>query len=377
MMMLKICTACHTEISEPTGSALCPKCTANQQAPSEEHLDETQTNVGFPPPRPEENNRPLRPEELDALLPDYEVLELIGLGGMGAVYKARSIRIGRMLAIKTLPAWIASSEDARQRFQREAQTLAAVNHPNIVTIHNIGEAENLPYIVMEYVDGVDLQQLIQSGTMEPKHALKLIPQICDALHYAHKCGLVHRDIKPGNILIDHENRIKIADFGLAKLLGRHAELPASSPTASRDAMPHGLDLTQAGQVMGTPRYMAPEQRSRPTEVDHRADIYALGVVFYEMLRGHLPEDEKAAPENSAAIDKRLDKVLRRAMSKQPKKRQQDAHQIKQAFQQIVENGKEEKNPAGTFLSGRKGLILWVVFLFLVLGGVYGLVSFFK
>jgi serine/threonine protein kinase len=207
-------------------------------------------------------------------LPQLEVLELIGTGGMGAVYKARQPSLDRVVALKILPTEIGADPAFTQRFTREAQALARLSHPHIVTVYEFGQAEDTSYIVMEYVDGASLRHTIETGTLEPEHALVLVPQICDALQYAHEEGIVHRDIKPENILLDRKGRPKVADFGLSKLTHDENHTEAS--------------LTGTHQVMGTLRYMAPEQMEGTRDVDHRADIYSLGVVFYEMLTGELP-----------------------------------------------------------------------------------------
>ena len=179
--------------------------------------------------------------------------------------------------------------------------------------------DGLFYFVMEYVDGVNLRQAIQAGHMDPKQALAIVPQICDALQFAHDEGIVHRDIKPENILLDKRGRVKIADFGLAKLLGQ-------------ETADHGLTATQ--QVMGTLRYMAPEQMEGSKTVDHRADIYSLGVVFYEMLTGELPIGRFAPPSKKVQIDVRLDEVVLRALEKEPEQRYQHASEVKTDVEQI-------------------------------------------
>ena len=173
---------------------------------------------------------------------------------------------------------------------------------------------------MEYVHGVNLRQAMQSGGMNPKEALAIVPQICDALQFAHDEGIVHRDIKPENILIDKRGRVKIADFGLAKLLGQEA------------ADQH---LTGTQQVMGTLRYMAPEQMEGSKSVDHRADIYSLGVVFYELLTGELPIGRFAPPSKKVQIDVRLDEVVLRALEKEPEQRYQHASEVKTDVQSIL------------------------------------------
>ena len=173
---------------------------------------------------------------------------------------------------------------------------------------------------MEYVDGVNLRQAIQSGGVDPKEALAIVPQICDALQFAHDEGIVHRDIKPENILVDKRGRVKIADFGLAKLLGRS---------------PGDVALTATQQVMGTLRYMAPEQMDGTKAVDHRADIYSLGVVFYELLTGELPIGRFAPPSKKVEIDVRLDEVVLRALENEPERRYQHASEVKTDVEDIT------------------------------------------
>ena len=218
---------------------------------------------------------PPTPDELTGQLPNLEVLELLGHGGMGAVYKARQTSLDREVAIKLIRPDAASVPGFAERSTREARTLARLNHPNIVTVHDFGRIEdsNLYYLVMEYVEGTDLRRLIQAGELTPQQSLTIVPAVCDALQYAHDVGVVHRDIKPENILLDTSGRVKIADFGLARLTGSECS---------------AITLTGTRQIMGTLRYMAPEQMEASHEVDHRADIYSLGAVFYEMMTGQVP-----------------------------------------------------------------------------------------
>ena len=173
---------------------------------------------------------------------------------------------------------------------------------------------------MEYVDGLNLRQLEQAGRLSPREALAIVPQICDALQFAHDEGIVHRDIKPENILLDKKGRVKIADFGLAKILGRE---------------PDALRLTGAKDVMGTPHYMAPEQIEHPQDVDHRADIYSLGVVFYEMLTGELPLGKFQPPSQKVQVDVRLDEVVLHALEKEPERRYQQASEVKTDVETIA------------------------------------------
>src|ERR1700690_2908820 len=200
------------------------------------------------------NNPPLRdgpghfapphPAALASFFPQLEIYNLLGVGGMGAVYKARQRGLDRMVALKILPPQISTEPTFAERFAREAQALARLSHPNIVTVIDLGQSGSIYYFLMEFVDGVNLRQLLQSRQLAPRDAVGLMPQICEALEYAHSEGVVHRDIKPENILLDGKGRVKIADFGLAKLVGLAAP---------------DVQLTQSSQVLGTMHYIAPEQ----------------------------------------------------------------------------------------------------------------------
>jgi serine/threonine-protein kinase len=252
--------------------------------------------------------------ELAPLFPQLEILDLIGQGGMGVVYKARQRSLERLVAVKVLPREAGQDSAFAERFSREARALARLNHLNIVAIHDVGKAGDFYYLVMEYVHGVNLRQLLRSlERLLVEQALRIVPQICDALQYAHEEGIVHRDIKPENILIDRKGRVKIADFGLAKLLGRDTR---------------NFTLTGSRQVVGTLYYMAPEQVERPLEVDHRADIYSLGVVFYEMLTGQLPVGRFPMPSEKAGTDAFLDEVVLHALERDPERRYQHASEVK-------------------------------------------------
>ena len=259
-------------------------------------------------------------EELARLFPQLEILEFIGKGGMGAVYKARQPKLDRFVALKILPPAAAGDPGFAERFNREARALARLSHPNIVAVHDFGQAGGLHYLVMEFVDGGNLRQIEAAGRLAPEQALAIVPQICDALQFAHNEGIVHRDIKPENILLDKKGRVKITDFGIAKMLGLAAEQTT---------------LTGARDVVGTPHYMAPEQVEKPQTVDHRADIYSLGVVFYEMLTGELPLGKFAPPSRKVQVDVRLDEVVLHALEKEPELRYQQASQVKTAVETIA------------------------------------------
>ena len=253
---------------------------------------------------------PPSPEELARLLPQYRIEALIGHGGMGAVYQGRQPALERTVAIKLLPAEVASDGQFIARFHREARTLAKLQHSGIVSVYDFGQtSEGNPYFVMEYVDGTDLQRILCGPGLESGQALELIGQICEALHYAHRQGVVHRDIKPANILVTQDGRAKLADFGLARPLHES-----------------GGTLTEKRVVMGTPDYMAPEQRDG--HADHRADIYALGVMLYEMLTGERPHGIFERPSQRVQIDVRLDEVVIKALQHEPDRRYQQASEMK-------------------------------------------------
>lgn len=312
----RFCPDCGQPLHPLAPGGLCPACLMAQGGETE-------------PASPTTPPTPLSTKEIAALFPQFSEITPLGAGGMGAVFKAHQPSLDRWIALKILPSnpetGGAVDQHVRERFQREARALARLNHPNIVTVHEFGVVGNLRFIVMEYVDGTNLRQLERAGRLSPREALLIIPQICDALQYAHDEGVVHRDIKPENILIDRRGRVKIADFGLAKITESERE-----PGTSR--------LTLDGQVMGTPHYMAPEQVERPLAVDHRADIFSLGVVFYEMLTGDLPLGKFAPPSRKVQVDIRLDDIVLRALENDPERRYQQASQVKQRVENLGSGG---------------------------------------
>src|SRR5207253_3592345 len=272
--MPKKCPQCGATLPEGALAGLCPACLLKQGAEAE---TSTQSEA--------EKFQPPTVEEVAKLFPQLEILAFIGKGGMGAVYKARQPALDRFVALKILPPQAATGPGFGERFNREARALARLAHPNIVAVHDFGQVNGLPFFIMEFVDGLNLRQLERAGKLSPREALQIVPQICDALQFAHDEGVVHRDIKPENILVDKKGRVKIADFGIAKILGREAE----------------LGLTKTRGVLGTPQYMAPEQVERPQAVDHRADIFSPGVVFYEMLTGELPLGKFSPPSRKVQV----------------------------------------------------------------------------
>src|ERR1051325_514835 len=305
------CSRCGTELSPSAAQGLCPKCLIQMnlepqtEAPTEAGPGGTQ--------KINPQSQPLSVAEIAKHFPQLEILECLGRGGMGIVYKARQARLERLVALKILARDKERDPHFAERFQREAQALARLSHSNIVMVYDFGERGGLYYLLMEYVDGLNLRQLLQTRKMTPGQALAIVPKICEALQYAHEQQIVHRDIKPENVLIDKHGRVKIADFGIAKILGQ----PAS-----------GGSLTGEKGVIGTPHYMAPEQIEKPATVDHRADIYSLGVVFYELLTGELPLGRFPTPSQKVQVDVRLDEVVLHALEKEPKRRYQQARQFK-------------------------------------------------
>jgi serine/threonine protein kinase/capsular polysaccharide biosynthesis protein len=375
------CPQCGASLPAGVLDGLCPACLLQQGAAAD-----TATGGQIPP------FTPPTVVELAALFPRLEILEFIGKGGMGAVYKARQKQLDRLVALKILPPGVNDEPAFAERFAREAQALAKLNHPGIVTLYEFGQVGGLPdlparhegesrraeqssekatpllpsgeresrggnlyYFLMEFVDGVNLRQLLQGGRVSPREALAIVPQICDALQFAHDQGIVHRDIKPENILLDRRGRVKVADFGLAKIVGTEAgragsPLPAAG--SREDDGAHGVTrpadaLTDAGKIMGTPNYMAPEQVSHPAGVDHRADIYALGVVFYQMLTGELPGKRIEPPSRKVQIDVRLDEVVLRALERKPELRYQQASVLKTQVETIATTAQAGSSPAAS------------------------------
>ncbi|HUA38592.1 MAG TPA: protein kinase [Candidatus Sulfopaludibacter sp.] len=316
----RICPNCRKPLPPDVPLGLCPECLIKSGFPTEGAGGVSGETVGarfVPPPV----------DEIARLFPQLEILGLIGKGGMGAVYKARQPMLDRFIALKVLPPAVAGDPGFAERFNREARALARLNHPNIVAVYDFGKAGDLHYLLMEFVDGTNLRQVEQAGKLSSGQALTIVPKICEALQYAHDQGVVHRDIKPENILLDKSGRVKIADFGIAKMVGQG---------------PTDVSLTGARDVVGTPHYMAPEQIEKPQAVDHRADIYSLGVVFYEMLTGELPLGKFSPPSKKVEVDVRLDEVVLHTLEKEPERRYQQVSQVKTDVETITGT----KGPAG-------------------------------
>ena len=306
------CPQCGKPMPADAPGGLCPSCVMAVNLASETLRRTTEhSNSHEPPPSP---------QEIAERFPNFEILEYLGRGGMGVVYKARQKTLDREVAIKILAGEWQHDAAFAERFEQEAKTLAQMSHPNIVTVHDFGEADGLYFIVMEFIDGVNLRDLLSDDKMAPEQALSIVPPICDALEYAHGKGVVHRDIKPENLLLDREGRVRIADFGVASIVGDTAD------------------------NAGTPSYMAPEQASGI--VDRRADIYALGVVLYEMLTGERPAKDFVAPSQRVEIDVKIDEMVLRALEVEPERRFQTAGEFRTTAELVLSDPLEGPRPGG-------------------------------
>ena len=307
------CPRCGSDLPANFPPGICPTCLLQQGLSPNTYMSGASSASGSGVSGRRRSWTSPTPAELAPRFPQLEIIELLGQGGMGAVYKVRQRELDRWAALKILPDEVAHDPSFAERFQREARALALLGHQHIVTVYEFGQRDGVYFLLMEYIDGVTLREAIRAGQISAKDALAIVTQICDALQFAHEEGVVHRDIKPENILIDKRGRVKIADFGLAKLLGNSPDVP---------------NLTGTHQVMGTPMYMAPEQMEGTRGVDHRADIFSLGVVFYELLTGELPLGRFAPPSQKYQLDVRLDDVVLRTLEKEPDRRYQQASDVK-------------------------------------------------
>ncbi|WP_367875201.1 serine/threonine-protein kinase [Luteolibacter sp. Populi] len=267
-------------------------------------------------------------EELSEFFPQLDVLSLIGRGGMGVVYKARQKSLHRHVALKLLAPERAGDPMFARRFASEARSLAALNHPHIVGVHDFGEAGGYFYLLMEFVDGVNLRQLIESRQLSAEEALEIIAPVCDALQAAHDRGIVHRDVKPENLLIDRNGTVKIADFGIARMMDEPAVEGGLQAVSDYAAMPT--------LAVGTPDYAAPEQRvSAPC--DHRVDIYSLGVVLYEIITGQRPgSGQITPPSRRAVVDMRIDEILLKALQEEPDLRFRTVAEFRERLEEVQE-----------------------------------------
>jgi serine/threonine protein kinase len=321
-----ICPVCGRPLVSGSPQGLCPECLMKAGFDTRKGDESANGKSRFVPP-------PV--EQLASLFPLLEIIELLGQGGMGAVYKARQPCLDRFVALKILSPEKHDDPQFAERFEREARALARLNHPNIVAVYDSGQAQGVYYLLMEFVDGMTLRQLFQARKLASVEAFAIIAQVCQALQFAHEQGIIHRDIKPENILIDTKGQVKIADFGIAKLM---------------DQEPQDVFLTRVQDVVGTPHYMSPEQIEKPQMVDHRADIYSLGVVFYEMLTGELPLGHFQPPSEKTPLDARVDEVVLRSLEKEPDRRYQKASEVRTDVETIGST----KPPAHVRISPRRG-----------------------
>jgi serine/threonine protein kinase len=261
-------------------------------------------------------------EDMQAMLPQYQFVSLLGRGGMGAVYKAVQVSLDRPVAVKVLPGDLIDDTDAQfaERFKNEARTMAKMNHPSIVNVYDFGETNTgLLYIVMEFIDGTDVSKMIAGqGKLPENYALSITAHVCDALAYAHRNGVIHRDIKPANILINMDGAVKVADFGLAK---------------QNDSGMSGL--TKTNMAMGTPDFVAPEALIPGVPLDGRADLYAVGVMLYQMLTGEIPRGMWTMPGMRLGTDPRFDAIIGKAMQTDREARYQSAAEVRKDLDTIL------------------------------------------
>lgn len=273
-------------------------------------------------------------------LSHYRVLALLGRGGMGEVYVAEDLRLRRKVALKVLPPAMAADPERRRRFEREAQAIAALNHPGIVTIYSVEHEQGVTFLTMELVEGTTLGEIVPSGGLPLAKFLDIAVPLADAVNAAHERGILHRDLKPGNVMVTIEGRVKVLDFGLAKLTERVAS-PATG-------LPQGPLTTSDGQIVGTISYMAPEQ-AEGKPVDHRADIFALGVMLYELAAGVRPfagetnvsiltsllrDQARPLSEIRADLPPVIGEILQRCMEKDPEKRYGSAAQLRADLERV-------------------------------------------
>ncbi len=249
------------------------------------------------------------PESIDQLstqFPQYRIQRVIGRGGMGTIYQAKQVSLDRDVALKVIDRSICSDASFQDRFEREAKALAILNHPNIVTVYDYGRtADGLAYLVMEFVHGLNLREAMQAMPIDVPSAIRIIRELSEALRFAHSKGIIHRDIKPENVLLSDGDQVKLADFGIAKILNQRDE----------------RKITATRQILGTAHYLAPEQWESPNDVDHRIDIYALGVMLYELLTQQLPIGNFEPPSHiNPHVDPSLDEVVMKAMHRRPSAR---------------------------------------------------------
>src|SRR5215813_10404775 len=308
------------------------------------------------------------PQLIGREMANYKIVSLLGRGGMGEVYLAEDKRLHRKVALKFLPAQFVNDAERVRRFEREATAASATNHPNIVTIHEIGQIEQTHYLVTEFVAGETLRHRLTRSRMEAPAALEVSVQVAAALDAAHEAGIVHRDIKPENVMVRPDGLVKVLDFGLAKL----TERPAATPEVDSQAETMSRLSTESGVVMGTASYMSPEQ-ARGLKVDHRTDIFSLGVMLYEMISGRRPfEGATTADVIAAILDKEpapltalkktapseLERIIRHCLEKNPGQRYQSARDLASDLKAVLGGG--GKAISAPSLARRRGRpVVWL------------------
>src|SRR5215510_8399610 len=294
------------------------------------------------------------PLNIGTQLGSHEILALLGKGGMGEVYRARDTKLKREVAIKILPDEFSRDPARVSRFQREAEVLASLNHPNIAAIYDVQEVDDTRFLVLELVEGETLAERIQRGSIPVEEALDIAKLICEALEAAHERSIVHRDLKPANVKLTPDGKVKVLDFGLAKALESAPSTPnlSNSPTLS-------LAATNAGLILGTAAYMSPEQ-AKGTEADLRSDVFSFGCVFYEMLTGRQAFHGESVSEILAAVlirdadltalppnlNPRILELLQRCLQKNPKKRWQDVGDLRAELETVAAAPRIEAVPHG-------------------------------
>jgi len=305
---------------------------------------------------PEDITRSYVPLLKDTIIGHYRIIDKIGAGGMGEVYLAEDTELNRKVALKFLPLHLCQDADCRARFKREAQAAAKLNHPNIVTIHEVSEFNGRPFFAMEHIEGLSLREVIKQGKLSVTGAITLTVQLCDGLQEAHAAGIIHRDIKPSNIIVDRKGQAKLLDFGLAAIKGSDK-------------------LTRTGSTPGTVGYMSPEQ-ARGEEVDARSDLFSLGVVLYEIIAGRAPfkaesveatriKTIEAIPEPLARyksnVPDRLQEIVSKALAKNKEQRYQHSDDLAIDLRAVKLSG---ISSSASFF-GQKRILLWFVTLFLL------------
>jgi len=321
-------------------------------------------------------------------LAHYEILEKLGSGGMGDVYRARDTRLDRDVALKILPAEMASDPDRRMRFEREAKAVAALNHPNIVTIHSVEEVNGTHFLTMELVEGKTLSELIPKDGMSLERFFQTAVPLAEAVTAAHAKGITHRDLKPANVMVGKDGQLKVLDFGLAKLL--EAPDPGTAQTVAAGS------ATQEGKILGTVAYMAPEQ-AEGKPVDPRSDVFSLGVLLYEMATGERPfkgdtnmstitsilrDDPPSVTELKRTLPRHLSRIVKRCLAKDPDRRYQTAHDLRNdllEFKEELDSGEftaETPVAAARSRAGRRGLVLGLAgAVVVILVGVFAITRF--